>query len=84
MAEPLKNSFGPDVPVVIADMITSVYPEFDRDRFIALAVAGLEDLELSRVPGTSLMLSPRRFPRTAGTPWRSSPTPSDRKPSLPI
>jgi len=47
MAEPLKNSFGPDVPVVIADMITPVYPEFDRDRFIALAVAGLEDLELT-------------------------------------
>jgi len=47
MPEPLKNSFGPDVPVVIADMITPVYPEFNRDRFISLAVAGLEDLELT-------------------------------------
>jgi len=47
MAEPLKNSFGPDVPVVLADMISPVYPEFDRDRFISLAVAGLEDLELT-------------------------------------
>jgi 3-methyladenine DNA glycosylase AlkC len=47
MPEPLKNSFGPDVPVAIADMITPVYPGFDRDRFISLAVAGLEDLELT-------------------------------------
>jgi 3-methyladenine DNA glycosylase AlkC len=47
MAEPLKNSFGPDVPIAIADMITSAYPEFDREGFISLAVAGLEDLELT-------------------------------------
>ncbi len=47
MAEPLKNSFGPDVPVAIADMIVPAYPEFERDRFISLAVAGLEDLELT-------------------------------------
>ena len=47
MSEPLKNSFGPDVPVLIAAMIISAYPEFDRDQFISLAVAGLEDLELT-------------------------------------
>ena len=47
MAEPLKNSFGPDVPVLIADMIAPVYPEFDRERFVSLAVDGLGDLELT-------------------------------------
>lgn len=47
MPEPLKNSFGPDVPVLIADMIAPVYPEFDRERFISLAVDGFEDLELT-------------------------------------
>ena len=47
MPEPLKNSFGPDVPVLIADMIAPVYPEFDRERFVSLAVDGLEDLELT-------------------------------------
>jgi len=47
MPEPLKNSFGPDVPVLIADMIAPVYPEFDRERFISIAVTGLEDLELT-------------------------------------
>jgi len=47
MPEPLKNSFGPDVPVLIANMIAPVYPEFDRERFISLAVDGLEGLELT-------------------------------------
>ena len=31
MAEPLKNSFGTDVPPVIADMVGAVYPELDRE-----------------------------------------------------
>ena len=47
MSEPLKNSFGPDVPEVIADMIAPVYPGFERERFISLAVDGLQDLELT-------------------------------------
>ena len=47
MAEPLKNSFGPDVPRVIADMVGAVYPEFDRERFVSLAVDDFDDLELT-------------------------------------
>jgi len=47
MAEPLKNSFGSDVARVIADMVDAVYPDFDRERFISLAVDGFEDLELT-------------------------------------
>ena len=47
MAEPLKNSFGTDVPRVIADMVGAVYPDLDRERFVSLAVDGFEDLELT-------------------------------------
>jgi 3-methyladenine DNA glycosylase AlkC len=47
MPEPLKNSFGTDVPVLIADMIVAAYPGFDRDRFLTLSLSGLEDLELT-------------------------------------
>lgn len=47
MAEPLKNSFGPDVPQLIADMVDAVYPDFDHERFVSLAIDGFEDLELT-------------------------------------
>ena len=47
MAEPLKNSFGPDVPARIADMIRQVSPDFDRDRFLSAALDGYDDLELT-------------------------------------
>ncbi len=47
MAEPLKNSFGPDVPVRIADMITGAYPDFDRGAFITKALDGYQELELT-------------------------------------
>ena len=47
MAEPLKNSFGPDVPERIAGMIGAVAPYFDRGRFLALALDGFDDLELT-------------------------------------
>lgn len=47
MAEPLKNSFGPDVPALIAEMVVAVYLEFDRERFVSLAVSGFDDLELT-------------------------------------
>lgn len=46
MAEPLKNSFGPEVAIRIADMITAVHPDFDRERFLEQALDGFEDLEL--------------------------------------
>ena len=47
MAEPLKNSFGPDVPGLIADMIEQAHPGFDRKRFLASALDGYDDLELT-------------------------------------
>jgi 3-methyladenine DNA glycosylase AlkC len=47
MAEPLKNSFGRDVPVAIADMVSSADSGFDATRFISLALDGFDDLELT-------------------------------------
>lgn len=47
MAEPLKNSFGPEVPARIADMIAAVLPEFDRKVFTEVALDGYERLELT-------------------------------------
>ncbi len=47
MAEPLKNSFGPDVPGRIADMIVPIYPDFDRQSFVTKALDGYEALELT-------------------------------------
>jgi len=47
MAEPLKNSFGPDIPVIVAGMVLAVDPSFDQDRFLALSLNGYEALELT-------------------------------------
>ena len=47
MAEPLKNSFGPDIPARIADMIGAVHADFERDAFLAVALDGYEALELT-------------------------------------
>ncbi len=47
MAEPLKNSFGPDIPTRIADMVERVYRDFDSAGFVAAALDGFEDLELT-------------------------------------
>jgi 3-methyladenine DNA glycosylase AlkC len=47
MAEPLKNSFGPDTPGLIADMIEPGHPGFDREHFLAAALDGYDDLELT-------------------------------------
>ena len=46
MAEPLKNQFGPEVPAQLGDMIQGVYGEFDRQRFLEIALDGFEELEL--------------------------------------
>ncbi len=46
MAEPLKNSFGPDVPRAIARMIAAVFPRFDEKAFVRSALDGYDDLEL--------------------------------------
>ncbi len=43
----LKDSFGPDVPARIADMIVSSYSSFDRASFVTKALDGYEALELT-------------------------------------
>ncbi|MGH2636641.1 MAG: DNA alkylation repair protein [Actinomycetota bacterium] len=47
MAEPLKDRFGPDVPRRIAEAIVAVEPGFASRRFLADALEGYEDLELT-------------------------------------
>ncbi len=47
MAEPLKNSFGADIPARIGSMIAGVYPDFDQAAFLSVALAGYEQLELT-------------------------------------
>ncbi|MGI9584582.1 MAG: DNA alkylation repair protein, partial [Acidimicrobiia bacterium] len=47
MAEPLKNSFGPDVVDAIADMLPRTSSDFDRTRFLEVALDGYNDLELT-------------------------------------
>jgi 3-methyladenine DNA glycosylase AlkC len=46
MAEPLKNSFGPEIPRTIAGMISAVHPDFPAKAFVKEALAGYEALEL--------------------------------------
>ena len=46
MAEPLKNSFGADVPRTIARMIAAVSPRFDEKAFVRSALDGYDELEL--------------------------------------
>jgi 3-methyladenine DNA glycosylase AlkC len=47
MAEPLKNYYGTDVPVRIADMIKGVDSGFDADAFLTDALDGYQALELT-------------------------------------
>ncbi|MDJ0768230.1 MAG: DNA alkylation repair protein [Ilumatobacter sp.] len=47
MAEPLKDSFGTDVPVRIADALATVVEDFDREGFLAACLDGYDDLELT-------------------------------------
>src|SRR5918997_3406822 len=47
MAAPLKDSFGPDVPVRIAGAIAAVWPAFPVEAFLADALDGYEELELT-------------------------------------
>jgi 3-methyladenine DNA glycosylase AlkC len=47
MAEPLKNMFGVDVPERLASMIVAADPEFDSAGFLAVALDGYEELELT-------------------------------------
>jgi 3-methyladenine DNA glycosylase AlkC len=47
MAAPLKNSFGSDVPVRIAEAIVAIEPRFPVRAFLADALEGYEELELT-------------------------------------
>jgi 3-methyladenine DNA glycosylase AlkC len=47
VAEPLKNSYGPEVPARIGAMIVAVEPDFPVDAFLAHALDGFEALELT-------------------------------------
>ena len=47
MAEPLKNSFGPEVATRVAEKIESVLRDFDRASFLEVALDGYDDLELT-------------------------------------
>src|SRR5687767_4329529 len=47
MAAPLKDSFGPDVPVRLAETIVSVHPAFPIGAFLADALEGYDALELT-------------------------------------
>jgi 3-methyladenine DNA glycosylase AlkC len=47
MAEALKDSFGPDVAVRIAAMIEAVHPAFPSSAFVADALMGYDQLELT-------------------------------------
>lgn len=46
MAEPLKNSFGADVPRTIARTIASVSPRFNEKAFVQSVLEGYDDLAL--------------------------------------
>lgn len=46
MAERLKDSYGPNVPERLAREVLAVHPHFDRDAFMADALAGYDPLEL--------------------------------------
>jgi 3-methyladenine DNA glycosylase AlkC len=47
MAAPLKDSFGPDVPARIAEAIAVADPTFPVRAFLADALGGYDDLELT-------------------------------------
>ena len=47
MAEPLKNSFGPDVPRWIADRVEAAFPGLERETFLQVALDGYDELELT-------------------------------------
>jgi 3-methyladenine DNA glycosylase AlkC len=47
VAEPLKNSFGPDVPARIGAMIGAVHADFPTADFVAHCLDGYDELELT-------------------------------------
>jgi 3-methyladenine DNA glycosylase AlkC len=47
MATALKDLYGPEIPARIADQIVAVHPAFPVDAFLADALHGYDDLELT-------------------------------------
>lgn len=47
MAEPLRNSYGSDVPRRIAGMVAAVHPDFPATQFLTDALDGYDALELT-------------------------------------
>jgi 3-methyladenine DNA glycosylase AlkC len=66
LAEPLKNSYGPDVPRRIAQMIASVHPRFDAPGFVRHCLAGYEELALIargwKIADAMHAYLPKRYP----------------------
>jgi 3-methyladenine DNA glycosylase AlkC len=82
MAEPLKNHFGPDVPVAIAAMVAKVHPSFPVKPFIRDALLGYEPLSLTErgwhIARTLRQHLPHAFPKAVDVLVQSSAQPSGR------
>lgn len=67
MAEPLKNSYGPDVPRRIARMIHGAWPRFQTDAFVRDVLEGYDALELMprgwKIARTLRKYLPEDYPR---------------------
>lgn len=46
MAEALKDQYGPEVAETLAARLIAVYPEFDQEHFLTLALQGYDELDL--------------------------------------
>ena len=82
MAEPLKNQFGPDVPVAIASMVSRVHPSFPVKKFTRDALAGYEPLSLTQrgwhIARALRQHLPDDYPRAVDILVQSSSQPSGR------
>ena len=46
MAEALKDQYGPEVAETLAARLKAVYPDFDQEHFLTLALQGYDELDL--------------------------------------
>jgi len=60
MAEPLKNSFGADVPRTIARMIAAVSPRFDEKAFVRSVLDGYDEsgIDAARLEDRACLATP--------------------------
>lgn len=82
MAEPLKNSYGVEIPGIIAGMISPVFPGFNRRAFIDDTLEGYEPLSLMergrRIARTLRRHLPEDFDDATGILIRSLNSPTSR------